>query len=152
MIYNEDLFNISSEYYVKTDIKNTDVIDEETLQLEKQLLQILLKRFRNIINDKSRNCNGLLKTKFRSRFLSKTDDGYEQIKRLIKLGKFDSFASDYCLYLGNVGYSEEKNCIYYYEIVWDYKTYFETLNMYETKDTLNTKENKIYNKSMTNNI
>ena len=151
MKYNEDLFNISSEYYVNTDIEHTDVVDEETLRLEKELLEILLKKFRNILDDKSKNHNGVLKTKFKSMFWSKTDDGYNQIKKLIELGKFDSFANQYCLYLGDVEYREDEYYNSYYEIVWDYRTYFETLSMHEINNGLNVKEDKTYNKSSMSN-
>lgn len=147
MKYNDYLFNISSEYYSRIENETVDNTDAKTVRLEKELLSILLKKFKEIINDGSIKKNGILKIKFRSRFWSTTDDGYEQIKELVNSGKFDSFANQYCLYLGNVETREDENTNSYYEIIWDYKTYFETLSMHEIEKGLAFKKNKKYNQS-----
>lgn len=147
MKYNDYLFNISSEYYSKIDNETVDNTEEKTERLEKELLSILLKRFKESLNDSSIKKNGILKTKFKSRFWSTTDDGYNQIKELVKLGKFDSFANQYCLYLGNVETREDENTCSYFEIIWDYKTYFETLSMHEIEKGIAFKKNKKYNQS-----
>jgi len=152
MKYNEDLFSTSYEYYAKTDIENTDVINEEILCLEKELLQILLKKFKNNLEDKNKNYNGVLKIRFKSSSLGKTDNGYSQIKKLIELGCFDSFFNQYCLYLGSTEYSEDKNNDSYYEIIWDYRTYFEMLSMHEINRGLSTKDTTYEKNSMINAI
>lgn len=138
MKYNDSLFNVSSEYYSKIDSKSIDNINEKTANLEKELLTILLKKFRNILNDKGKKHNGILKIN-----LCTKDEGYTQIKELIKLGKFDSFANEYCLYLGNVELRQNE-C---FEIIWDYRTYFEILSMYEIKNGIQVKEDRNYSQS-----
>lgn len=143
MKYNDELFNISSEYYSKIDKEAVDNVDERTTCLERELLAVLLKIVRESLNDGTIKQNGLLKIKF----CSTMADGYSQIEELIKLGRFDSFANQYCLYLGNIEKSEDENLDSYYEIVWDYRTYFEILSMYEIEKGIDVKEGNTYNQS-----
>ncbi len=75
MRYNDDLFNVSSQYYSKIDSEIVDNVDEKTFGIEKELLTILLKKFRNTFRNKNIQHNGLLKIK-----LSVADEGYTQIK------------------------------------------------------------------------
>lgn len=61
------------------------------------------------------------------------------MKELIKLGKFDLFASEYCIYSNHeinlddliYGKTKDESFKSYYQIIWDYKMYLETISMYE---------------------
>ena len=70
----------------------------------------------------------VLKVKFKSPFWQEPDLGYYEIEELVKNNNFDSFARQYCFYLGDVEYDEGYTD--YYEIVWDYRTYYETILSY----------------------
>lgn len=63
MKYNDEAFNISSQFYPNIqDIKN-DNIDEEC---QNELLQILLKRFLKELEENKEQNNGIIKTRFKS--------------------------------------------------------------------------------------
>lgn len=126
MQYNEDLFNICLENYLK--IHNTTFEENDTLKVKKELLKIIIVKLKNCLNSKTNFHNGILKIKFRSRYSGETDDGYNEILQLIKTGQFDSFASEFCLYLRNIEYRKNKNIDAYFEIIWDYKTYYESFS------------------------
>ena len=133
MKYNDNIFSISSEFFTKTDKKNTYTNDEQTRTLEKELLQILLNKFRTILTIKNQKYNGIIKLE-----LTESDNGYNQMKELVKLGKFDAFASQYCIYLGNTNSLTTRTEDAYYQIIWDYKTYYEQLR--ESKEEIQTND------------
>lgn len=124
MQYNEELFNISLENYLKISSKNIE--KKDTVKIKKELLKLIITKLKKCLNSKTNFHNGILRIKFRSRSTGKTDDGYNEILWLIKTGQFDSFASEFCLYLGNVEYRKNENVDAYFEIIWDYKTYYES--------------------------
>ena len=72
--------------------------------------------------------------RFIRKFWQRSEEGYDLIYDLVNANQFDSFASQYCFYLGEI----ERDCNEchdaYIEIVWDYKTYFETLSMGQVID------------------
>lgn len=61
MKYNDDLFNISSIFYSKTNIQDNST---NNIELENQLLNILLKKLKETLNDKTTKYNGVLKIRF----------------------------------------------------------------------------------------
>ena len=42
--------------------------------------------------------------------------------------EFDSFAREYCMYLGNTETNSDEYNDAFFEIIWDYRTYFEQIN------------------------
>lgn len=140
MKYNDEAFNISAQFYANTSDVEIDNIDKKW---QNKLLAILLKRFTNELKQKENQNNGIVKIKFKDRFQQDADDGYHLIKELIDTQKFDSFASQYCFYLGNTDDRYDEYHSAYYEVIWDYKTYFESVSMahIESKIESNPNEN-----------
>jgi len=106
--------------------------EKERLELvEKQLLKILLKRFKIELETKKNNCSRIISTKFYvSPFDGAKEEGYSQINELINAGLFKSFASKYNLFVINSKeIKDEKNV--YYEVVWNIENYLQNLNVIE---------------------
>ncbi len=126
MKYNDNAFNISNQYYQNIQKPKIDNIDKKW---QNKLLKILLKRFKEELENNKNQNNGILKVKFKSPFWKDADEGYNLIKELVESDKFDSFASEYCIYLGQ----KENRCNEYnedyFEIIWDYKSYFESMKI-----------------------
>lgn len=146
MKYEEQVFNLSADAYAKIKLSN-NTENEDILKKQNKLLKILLKKFQEKLNSKKDIGNGILKVRFKSIFWSDFNDGYSEIDELVKSNNFASFASDYCIYIGEVESrcDEERNA--YYEIIWDYKTYYEQLSMQQIDITekLNQKGNSFAN-------
>ena len=141
MKYNNEVFNISTQNYPSIQEIETSDADK---QLEDKLLSILLKKVSKELSINPRPKNGIVKVYFKHPFLQEPEDGYHLIQYLIAAEKFDSFAREYCFYLGNVEYSCDKDNSAYFEIIWDYKTYFEGLSMNALNiNSENTDSNKI---------
>lgn len=134
MKYEEQLFNLSADAYTKVDLFDKTENDE-IIKKQSKLLKILLKRFQEELKNKGNASKGILKVKFNSPFWQDSELGYREIEELIESNNFDSFASQYCFYLGDVEYRYNECYTAYYEIIWDYKTYFEQLSMQQI-DTL----------------
>lgn len=126
MKYNEEVLNISAKFY--EDIKENE-IDSEIEKMQKDLLPILLKKCARVLEDDKTQNKGIVKVKLISKFWEKPDDGYDLVVDLINANQFDVFASQYGFYLGNVQNNCNEYCNAYIEIVWDYKTYFESISM-----------------------
>lgn len=129
MKYNEELFNISKQY---TNRVEPVLSSKKTDELEQEVLKVLLDRYKKILKVKDKKHDGVLKVRLRG-----VDDGYLEVQELIKLNKFNSFASDYCIYIA------KSHDGVYIDLIWDYKTYFDTLNSlnqeeseYEEKDNI----------------
>ena len=123
MKFNNEMFNLSQDYY--KDIQNSKTTSSDR-KLQNKLLKVLLKRFKNELKENPNT--GIIKIKFKSPFWQNPEEGYDLIRMLIAIDKFDSFASEYCIYLGKVEDRYDEMHTDYYEIIWDYKTYFETMN------------------------
>ena len=139
MKYNEEAFNVSAKYYPNIQKIEMDEIDKES---QEKLLKILLKRFSlELAKNPSQN-KGIVKVKIKSPFRQDPEDGYQLINELIESHKFDTFASEYGFYLGNVEYRSNEFYTAYFEIIWDYKSYFEALNKIEKNKKSNQLEPK----------
>lgn len=128
MIYNEDFFKLSIDADNITNLTN-NTIDEKYKEMQKKLLKILLEKFKVELELRQKNRkgvqDGILKIELKSPLWGNTDLGYNELHELIISGNFDSFARDYCMYLGNK--EDDSNFNSSREIIWDYKTYFEEL-------------------------
>lgn len=140
MKYEDQIFNLSAEAYTKTEVNNNET--EEILKKQSRLLKILLKKFEEEINNKKTISQGILKVEIKAPFYQDAEPGYCEIAELINSNNFDSFASQYCFYLGNVvsGCNEWHGASY--EIIWDYKTYFEQSSLSMQKNKKNQKIKK----------
>lgn len=125
MKYNDEIFDISAQLYSYIQDDEINSTDEK---MQNDLLKILLKKFSSELKENKTN-NGIVKTKFKCGFYQDSEEGYNLIKKLVGLKKFDSFASQYCFYLGDIEYRCDESYDSYYEIIWDYKTYFESFSM-----------------------
>ena len=128
MKFNNAMFNLSQDYYKDIQNSKTTSLDK---RLQNKLLKVLLKRFKNELKENSHT--GIIKVKFKSPFWQDPEDGYDLIRMLITIDKFDNFASEYCIYLGNSEDRCDEMHTAYYEIIWDYRTYFENMNTKELK-------------------
>lgn len=127
MKYDEQIFNLSSDAYNM--IKSFNANNDEEIKIKQdKVLKLLMKKFQEQLKSKTNLEEGILKVKFKNKFFSDYNDGYHEIEELVKENNFDSFASEYCMYLGNVEYRCDECNTAYYEVIWDYKTYFEQLN------------------------
>ena len=133
MKYNDKAFNISKQYYPKIQDVKIDNIDKKW---QNKLLNILLKRFKEELENNKNQNNGIIKVKFRDQFWKDSEEGYNLIKELVEAGKFDSFASKYFMYLGNVETRYDELHTAYFEIIWDYKSYFELINKNITENII----------------
>lgn len=120
MKYNEELFDISKEYASRVEVVSFD----KSVKLEEYILNILLDKYKKNLKVKDKKCDGILKVRIRS-----VDDGYFEIEELINTGKFTSFGNDYCIYISKIHNGA------YIDLIWDYKTYFETLSSLKQLDT-----------------
>jgi len=137
MKFDEQVFNLSAEAY-KMGKSSKDDTNKKVKKKQNKLLKMLLTKFREQLKSKKDIDDGILKAKFVSRFWSKATDGYREIDELVKSNNFDSFASDYCMYVGDIEYRCNECYDAYYEIIWDYKTYYEQLR--ESKEEIQTND------------
>lgn len=129
MKYDKKLFELSQEVYSKS--KNTT--DKEVKQKQKELLKIFLKRFKQeLINNEK---NDLLKVRFQCKFWCEPDEGYDLINELVgseywkdNVNNFDNFFKNYFIYLGDMNRRSDEFNPSYFEIIWDYKSYYEIIN------------------------
>lgn len=122
MKYNKDLFELGKYYSSIEREEKKDYVIENT---KKRLLTILEERL-GFIMTSCEEVDDLIKLEFKSNLFGKDDEGYNEIKILLKYNAFDSFARDYCIYLkeAHIRYNESTA---YIILVWDYKTYYESL-------------------------
>ena len=126
MKFDDQLFNLSAEVYNK--IKNfNNNTNEEVKRKQDIVLKILLTKFKEQLKLTKDIDKVILKVKFESKFWSDFNDGYREINELVNSENFDYFAGEYCMYIGDVNYTCDEYQNAYYEIIWDYKTYFEQL-------------------------
>ena len=132
MKYDETIFKLSEEAYNMLGESNAKN-DNEITKKQDKVLKLLFNKFKEKLISDNKTNNGILKVQFESIFYSDFNDGYREIDELVKSKNFDSFASNYCMYLGNIEYRCNEYYNAYYEIIWDYKTYFEQLKAEQTK-------------------
>lgn len=125
MRYDEQAFIMSYDAYNKTELTKSK--DDAIKNKQDKVLKLLLGKFEEQLKSKQKLEEGILKIKFKSIFYSDFNDGYREIDELVKSNNFDDFAREYCMYLGDVEHRCDEYNDAYYEVIWDYKTYFEQL-------------------------
>ena len=130
MKYKKEIFDLSQRAY--EEMNTTTTCDDDTHRKQLATLRLILRKFQEELI-KRPNTNGIIRAKFESRFYSDFNDGYNEINDLVKTNNFDSFASECCMYIGEVETTCDEYHTAYYEIIWDYKTYYEVLNSQKSK-------------------
>ena len=125
MRYDEQAFIMSYDAYNKTELTKSK--DDAIKNKQDKVLKLLLGKFEEQLKSKQELEEGILKIEFKSIFYSDFNDGYREIDELVKSNNFDDFAREYCMYLGEVEHRCDEYNDAYYEVIWDYKTYFEQL-------------------------
>ena len=125
MKYDNNIFGLSA--YACENSLTTEHTNKEIIEIQKRLLKIFFKRFRRELKNEAFQSD-ILKIKIKSEFYQEPEEGYNLITRLIEENSFDYFASQYCIYLGNMQNVCDEHQSAYYEIVWDCRTYYEQIN------------------------
>ena len=73
--------------------------------------------------------------RFQSKFWCEPDEGYDLINELVgseywkdNVNNFDNFFKNYFIYLGDMNRRSDEFNPSYFEIIWDYKSYYEIIN------------------------
>ena len=138
MKYDEQFFGLSAEAYNKFKPKSEDAKDtltksrkaylEERDSLQKKLLKKLFKRLKKVLDVQDHLANGVLKfAYFNDSSMEDDMEGFQIIDKLARNCDFTDWASEYCLYISNVGTWRGTDNRSFYELSWDYRTYFEGL-------------------------
>ena len=125
MIYNENIYNLSGKAYNEMNLSKSTT-NRDIKRKQNKLLKLLFKKFKDELTKQDSN-NGILKVKFESIFWSDFNDGYNEINELIESENLNTFLREYCMYIGDIEYKCNEYTNAYYEIIWDYKTYYEQL-------------------------
>ena len=124
MKYDEKLYNLGLEAYKNINIpkKNERWFSEK----KNKFIKLLLRKLKKELCQQEYK-NGMIKVRFERKFWSDFNDGYNELKDLITSLDFDinSFLSEYCMYIGDIEYRCNEYTDTYFEIIWDYKTYYE---------------------------
>ena len=132
MKFNGDLNGLSLEAVVKSH-SDRQPASYETEEKQRELMNILISRFNQELENG--NCqDGLMRAKIQGGFFHKPEPGYKEIEALRKSGDFDSFAREYCMYVGEIQPLEDNWNIPSIEIIWDYKTYLKLISMAMLRD------------------
>ena len=129
MKYNNDYLELSSKACNSTSLTN-NVCSDEIKTMQDNLLQTLLKRFK-LEFEEGQIYNGILKIRIKEEFYKDPEEGYKEITELIDKGNFSSFFQNYFIYLGSIKDTCDEFGYAYYEIIWDYKNYFEVLSLFD---------------------
>ena len=71
--------------------------------------------------------NNLIKISFKSSSFEGSDEGYTLIKELVQLNKFNTFFSEYFIYITKIDVANEVRRLSSFEITWDYLNYYEAI-------------------------
>ena len=126
MKYNEEIFNVSAQFY--KDIQDVETTDEIE-QMQNELLTILLKKFAETLEEDKTQNKGIVRIRFVTKFWVDYDRGTNLLTKLIDAKQFDAFANQYCIYLGKDSRECDERSNGCIEVIWDYKTYLEFLSM-----------------------
>lgn len=137
MKYNEEVYLTGKELSENVRVKPKKET-EETKKLGKKVLKALIQKAKA---ESNLNKNGIVKVSFLSRFFGKQDIGYSEINTLLLLGKFEEFAREYCIYLGEVRREADECGPAYFELTWDYKTYFDGIELQKSIESAQTSNN-----------
>ncbi len=119
MEFNKDLYELSKMNYA---FSKKNGLDEEILLKQKKLLKLMIDKLRV-----TRPNNNLIKISFKSSSFEGSDEGYTLIKELVQLNKFNTFFSEYFIYITKIDVANEVRRLSSFEITWDYLNYYEAI-------------------------
>lgn len=124
MKYDNELF-LLSEFFSHNTINKKD--SREISDKKRKLFRIVLKEFRKETNLQE----GFCKIKFMDRFWGECDKGYTLVKELVENDAFKSFSKDYLIYITDFSNFYDESHPSFYELTWDYQTYFEFMRYHK---------------------
>lgn len=124
MKYDNELFELSELFTHNTTNKKEN---RETSVKKRKLFRLILNEFRKEISLDEGYC----KIRFYDRFWGECDKGYTLVKELIQKYAFDNFSKDYLIYITNSSDSYDESHPSFYELTWDYQTYFEYMRYHK---------------------
>ena len=100
--------------------------DDEIIILKNSLFKRILNIYKQELRVIGNINDRVLRVKF-LKFYNESSEvsGYDEIKELINIGELGAFSKEYCVYISDENQKLDKTNIPYYEIVWDYRDYFE---------------------------
>ncbi len=135
MKYDNELF-LLSEFFSHNTINKKD--NREISDKKRKLFRIVLKEFRKETNLQE----GFCKIKFMDRFWGECDKGYTLVKELVENDAFKSFSKDYLIYITDFSNFYDDSHSSFYELTWDYQTYFEFMRYHKIiKELMDMPEN-----------
>lgn len=135
MKYDNELF-LLSEFFSHNTINKKD--SREISDKKRKLFRIVLKEFRKETNLQE----GICKIKFMDRFWGECDKGYTLVKELVENDAFKSFSKDYLIYITDFSNFYDESHSSFYELTWDYQTYFEFMRYHKLiKELMDMPEN-----------
>lgn len=129
MKYNRELFEISN---VLDKIEEKSIIEEKPY--EKELLKILIKKCKE--SNYLEYDNYIILT-FNYPMFGNPEKGYNLIYSLVKNNKFNEIANEYGFYLNNINLNHSDYTDDNIEILWDYKSYNESIKLLKLQNTNN---------------
>ena len=124
MKYDNELFLLSEFFSHNTPSKKDS---RETSVKKRKLFRIVLNEFRKETNLQE----GCCKIKFTDRFWGECDKGYTLVKELLENDAFQSFSADYLIYITDFSNLYDESHSSFYELTWDYQTYFEFMRYHK---------------------
>ena len=124
MKYDNELFELSELFTHNTTNKKEN---RETSVKKRKLFRLILNEFRKEISLDEGYC----KIRFYDRFWGECDKGYTLVKELMQKDAFDNFSKDYLIYITNSSDSYDESHPSFYELTWDYQTYFEYMRYHK---------------------
>ncbi len=117
---------------------------EDIQQKQEELLRILLERFSKELQKQSLQKNGLMRVKIQGGFFHEKEPGFKSLLELRNKNQLEQFLKEYCFYIGEVQELEDPSHRPFFEIIWDYKNYFEQsfapeINNYNTRGLVSNK-------------
>ena len=135
MKYDNELF-LLSEFFSHNTINKKD--SREISDKKRKLFRLVLKEFRKETNLQE----GFCKIKFMDRFWGECDKGYTLVKELVENDAFKSFSKDYLIYITGFSNFYDESHSSFYELTWDYQTYFEFMRYHKIiKELIDMPEN-----------
>ena len=127
MKYNKELFELSEEFSIKESLNNVSSI-------EKELLKILIKKCRE--SNHLKDDNNIIIT-FNYPIFGTPEKGYNLIYILVKNNMFNEIANEYGFYLNSINLKHSDYTDDNIEILWDYKSYNESIKLLKLQKTNN---------------
>lgn len=128
---NHDTILNDNEYIYNNEELSEITIKDDIKSKQNQLLKILLERFKRKINDQDLNTD-IIKIRIKKDFYKGPEEGFELLEELVEAKKFNRFARKNFMYLSNYQFECDAHETECYEIAWNYKQYYESLNSKES--------------------